>query len=267
MPGPSSHTSSTALSSSVPTRTVMPADSGVCCSALATRLPSTCRSRASSPSTSGVPGPSNTSMVIVALRARSTCASCTASLASASRSTRRRSSGRCASRRASSSRSSTSRPIRARLALDAVHQHLDVARGALAVQLGEPADGRQRRAQLVAGVGDEPAHPVLGRAGLLGRRLRRRDGPLDLREHSVERQRQSADLGARVTLRDAAVELARRDRRGGLLDLDERSQAAVHDGVAGDAEHQQHRDADADLGPQSARAPSTTRRTGRWRRW
>ena len=32
----------------------------------------------------------------------------------------------------------------------------------LAVQLGEAADRRQRRAQFVAGVGDEAAHPLLG---------------------------------------------------------------------------------------------------------
>ena len=56
-----------------------------------------------------------------------------------------------------------------RFAFDPRHQHLDVAGGALAVQLGEPADRGQRRAQFVAGVGDEPAHPVLGAAGLLGR--------------------------------------------------------------------------------------------------
>ena len=60
-------------------------------------------------------------------------------------------------------------PHPARLAFDARHQHLDVTGGSLAVQLGESADRRQRRAQLVAGVGDEATHSLLGRAGLLGR--------------------------------------------------------------------------------------------------
>ena len=102
---------------------------------------------------------------IVILRCAIDCASCTESLASASRSTRWRSSGRCASRRASSRRSSTEQPHPTRLAFDARHQHLDVAGGALPVQLGEAADRGQRCAQLVAGVGDEAAHPLLGSAG------------------------------------------------------------------------------------------------------
>ena len=85
------------------------------------------------------------------------------------------------------------------------------------------------------------------RAGLLGRRLRRRHRPLDLREHSVERQRQSADFGARITFGNTTIELSGGDRRGGLLDLDQRPQAAMDHPVAGDAEHQQHRGTDADL--------------------
>ena len=55
------------------------------------------------------------------------------------------------------------------LGLDPLHEAADllgIADGALAVQLGETADRGQWRAQLVAGVGDEPAHPVLGRARL-----------------------------------------------------------------------------------------------------
>ena len=137
----------------------------------------------------------------------------------------------------------------ARLALDARHQHLDVAGGALPVQLGEAADRGQRRAQLVAGVGDEAAHPFLGAAGLLGRRLRRRHRALDLREHAVERQRQPAHFGARITLRDTTIELSGGDGGGGLLDLGQRPQAAMHHPVAGDAEHQQHRRADARPAP------------------
>lgn len=139
-------------------------------------------------------------------------------------------------------------PHAAGLAFDAAHQHLDVAGGALPVQLGEAADRRQRRPQLMAGVGDEPAHPVLGLARLLRRGLRGRQRPLDLGEHAVERQRQPADLGARITLGHSSVQLARRDGGGRLLDLGQRLEAAVYHRVADDAQHEQHRDTDADLG-------------------
>jgi hypothetical protein len=65
----------------------------------------------------------------------------------------------------------------------------------------------KRGAQFVAGVGDEPAHPLVGSAGLFGGGLQRRDRSLDLGQHSVERQRQSTDLGAGITLGDATVGL------------------------------------------------------------
>ena len=58
---------------------------------------------------------------------------------------------------------------------------------ALAVVLGEAADRGQRRAQLVAGVGDETPHPFLG---LVRRRLGflpRVEGGLDLAQHDVQR--------------------------------------------------------------------------------
>ena len=109
-------------------------------------------------------------------------ASCTASPAISARSTGARVSGRCWSSRASSSRSSTSRPIRAPSASIRCISRRDVlvgAHGALPVQLGEAADRGQRRAQLVAGVGDEAAHPVLGAAGLLLGGLLRAEGALD----------------------------------------------------------------------------------------
>ena len=124
------------MSSSVPTRTVTSAVSGVCCSALVMRLDSTCRSRGSSPSTSGVPGPSNTSMVIVRFGAIER-ASCTASLASANRSTRRWSSGRCVVESGEQQKILDQQTHPARFALDPAHQHLDIAGRALAVQLGE----------------------------------------------------------------------------------------------------------------------------------
>ena len=116
-------------------------------------------------------------------------------------------------------------------------------------KLGEPADGGQRRAQLVAGVGDEAAHPLLGCAGLFGRRFRRRKRPLDLRQHTVQRQRQATHLGARITLRDTTIQLPRGDVGGRLFDFCKRPQAALHHGESRDAEHQQHRSADAGLRP------------------
>ena len=101
-----------------------------------------------------------------------------------------RSSGRCWSSRASSSRSSTSSAHPGRLVLDPAHHPVQLVRlgdRALPVELGEAADRGQRRAQLVAGVGDEPAHPVLGRAGRGLRGLPGAERRLDLAEHRVQR--------------------------------------------------------------------------------
>ena len=100
------------------------------------------------------------------------------------------------------------------LGLDAAHQAPDVvlrAHGALAVELGEAADRGQRRPQLVAGVGDEAAHPVLGAAGLRLGGLLGPEGALDPGEHAVERRRQPADLGP-VVARRARAGTGRRRR-------------------------------------------------------
>ena len=59
------------------------------------------------------------------------------------------------------------------------------------VSSGVPADRRQRGAQLVAGVGDELAHPHLAL-------LPRRQGGVDVVEHPVEGRAHLADLGAGV---------------------------------------------------------------------
>jgi hypothetical protein len=88
------------------------------------------------------------------------------------------------------------------LLLDPTHHAAQVFGGAdraLPVQLGKAADRGQRGPQLMARVGDEPAHPVLGLlcAGL--GRLALSEGGLDLSEHAVERRRQSAHLGVWVT--------------------------------------------------------------------
>ena len=126
--------------------------------------------------------------------------SSTASRTTWHRSTGSRSSGRPWSRRASSSRSSTRPPIRrasCSIRATARSPALLVGEGALAQQLGVAADGGQRRAQLVRGVGDEAAQPILG-GGLLGERR------LDLGQHGVEGRGQLAHLGGLVVERRPA---------------------------------------------------------------
>jgi hypothetical protein len=132
-------------------------------------------------------------------------------------------------------------------AFDPRQQHGHIAGGALAVQLSEPANGGQRGAQFVAGVGDEPSHPFLRATSPVGRMLRGRHRLLDLAEHAVERQRKSAHLGTGIAFRNPAIQLARGDRRGGFLDLGQRPQAALHHREADDPDHHQHPHPDADL--------------------
>ena len=101
---------------------------------------------------------------------------------------------------------------------------------ALPVVLGEAADRGQRRAQLVAGVRDEPPHPLLG---LVRRRLRFLpvvEGGLDLAQHPVQRPAQAADLGPRVALGHPPAEVPVGDLARGLLDVDQRPQVGPHHG-------------------------------------
>ncbi len=267
MPGPSSHTSSTALSSSVPTRTVMPALSGVCCSALATRLPSTCRSRASSPSTSGVPGPSNTSMVI--LRSRRDRLRVVHGVAGQRQQVDAAPFERALLRRAGPAAAGPRRaaPIR----LDSLSMRL------ISISTSRAAPWRYSSAKpriVVSGVRSSWL------ASVMNRRIRsseRRACSADASDDATARwicasiplsandSRPTSVRGSRSGTRRSSSPGG--DRRGGLLHLDQRTQAAVHHRVADDAEHQQHRRADADLRRRSARAPSTGRRTGRSRRW
>ena len=80
----------------------------------------------------------------------------------------------------------------------------------------------------MAGVGDEPPHPLLGavrrRLGLLARV----EGGLDLAQHDVQRPAEAADLGARVTLGHPPVKVAVGDVICGLLDVVQRSQVGPH---------------------------------------
>jgi hypothetical protein len=93
------------------------------------------------------------------------------------------------------------------LVLDAAQQprHLGgVGDRALPVQLGEAPDGGERRAQLVAGVGDEAPHLLLRAAGGRLGRLAGAERGLDLLQHAVERQAQPPHLRARVVVVDPA---------------------------------------------------------------
>ncbi len=184
------------------------------------------------------------------------------------------SSGRSWSRRASSSRSSTSTPIR--LASSSIRfiarpTSSALRHGALPVELGKSADRGQRRAQLVACIGDESAHPVLraprgglGSAHLFFGASRRFLGcgplsecALDLGEHRVQRTRKLADLGARVGVGYPAGQVAAGDPTRGAFDVAQRTQAGADDEVAdagendegcrADAEQQQHEPIDGVL--------------------
>ena len=122
------------------------------------------------------------------------------------------------------------------LVLDAAHRALllgTLGHGAHAEQLRVAADRRQRRAQLVRGVGDERAQPVLAR-------LAAGEGVLEPVEHAVERRPEPADLRAGIGRLDPVGEVAARDPAGGVAHAVERQQADPHDDPAGAAEQQQH---------------------------
>ena len=131
----------------------------------------------------------------------------------------------------------------------------------LPVQLGEAPDRRERRAQLVAGVGDEPPHALLGAAGAgLGAGLGP-EGPLDLLEHGVERPAEPAHLGAGVVVGHAAGQVAAADGRRGHLDLAEGPQRRPHHRHAheGQAGEDRQPDEDVDL-DQAVTVASTSSR-------
>ena len=105
--------------------------------------------------------------------------------------------------------------------------------GTPAKQLGVAPDGGERRAQLVGGVGDEPAQAVLGRVALT-------EGRLDLAEHGVEGDPEAAHLGTRIGLGHPTGQVARGDVLGGLLDVVEGAQAEAHHPEAGGRRRHQH---------------------------
>ena len=131
-----------------------------------------------------------------------------------------------------------------RLALDAAHREREVlgpVGGAAPEQLGVAADGGQRRAQLVRGVGGEAAEALLGRAPL-------GDLALDLGEHAVERDAQAPDLALAIAFLDALGQVAARDHGRRLRHALERPQAAQHDQPCRDADGHERDAADDELG-------------------
>ena len=189
-------------------------------------------------------------------RRRRTRASLTASSSSRDRSTGSRSSGRPESSRASRSRSSTRPGHPRRLGLDLVERGAGRL-GPAAGQLGVAGDGRQRRTQLVGGVGDELAHLLLAAVALV-------EGGLDVVEHRVERRADLPDLGALVG--EAVghplgqVDLAGGQRQlgdpvGGGGDLAQRRELTAYDERAGAAR------------PRAPRGGWRAARAGPGRRW
>ena len=135
------------------------------------------------------------------------------------------------------------------LAADPLHRALEVvgpAGGAAGEELGVGADGGERRAELVRGVGDEPAELALGG-------LERADRLLDVGEHAVQREAEPADLGA-VVLLDALREVAGGDRGGGLPHRVE--------GLQADPDHPE-----ADARSSASSAIAVTSSSIRSRRW
>ena len=127
-------------------------------------------------------------------------------------------SGRSRSSRASSSRSSTSRPIRA--ASSSIRRSTSAGSGAAPCRYSsaKPRMRGQRGAQLVRGVGDELAHPLLGPHGpCLGRGPGEERG-LDLAQHRVQRDGEPAELGLGSCSGTRRVRSPRGDRGRGPLD-------------------------------------------------
>ena len=206
MPGPSSCTST----HGAPRRRCGPAPppacpAGVCTSALPTRLPTTWRSRSSSPSTVT---PSATSAVTTRSGATAR-ASAAASTASTPRSTGARVQRPSLVETGEQQQVVDQRRHPHRLLLGAAHRLVElggVVETAVAVELGVAADRRDRRAQLVRRVGDEPAQARLRRRAL-GERV------LDPGHHRVERVAELARLGARRAPRARAARGRRRRSR------------------------------------------------------
>ncbi len=130
-----------------------------------------------------------------------------------------------------------------RLGLDPRHRPLDLGRlprRADPVELAVAADRGERRAQLVRGVGEEPAQPPLPRRAL-------GEGRLDLHQHRVQGPSQAADLGAVVVRLDPPREVAGGDLPRHLAHPPQRPQPDPDQPPGGEAEGDQDRGADDEL--------------------
>ena len=130
-----------------------------------------------------------------------------------------------------------------RFGLDPCHRSLQrrrVVDGAQPEQLRVAANRRQRRAQLMGRVGQEPPELILALpAG--------GEGSLDLPEHLVQRPAQTPHLGALVRRRHPPGEVARRDLRRDAADALQRPQPDADDHPAEQNERQDDAAADQPL--------------------
>ena len=117
-----------------------------------------------------------------------------------------------------------------------------VGESAPAQQLGVPPDGGERRPQLVGGVRHELAQALLGLRLL-------REGPLDLREHLVQRAPEPRHLAPARLFGHPAGQVARRDGSRRVRHLAERAQAAPDHRQRQHDESQEHGQAGHELHP------------------
>ena len=205
MPGPSSSTASTTSSPSRSSMATTLVPSGVCTRAFASRFVTTWRSRGSSPVTTvAASGQPHLPVVVGPGRLR------VADGLDDDAAEVDRTGGELAALVEAGEQQQVLDELghAHRLRLDAADRVHHVGRQLAAVQAGElgvAADRGERRAQLVAGVGDEAAHLLLAL-------LASRQGGCHVTEHAVERGAEPADLGALVV--DRAPARRARRRRG-----------------------------------------------------
>ncbi len=117
--------------------------------------------------------------------------------------------------------------------------------GAAGEQLRVGPDGGERRPELVGGIRDEPAEPLLG--GGLGV-----EGRLDPAEHRVEREPQPPDLGAPLGAFHPPGQIAGGDGCGRIADRCERAKTELHDHEPERREADENGGCDEQLDPKEA---------------
>ncbi len=134
------------------------------------------------------------------------------------------------------------------LFLDAPHHVCEIfgpVGGTAAKQFGEAANRGDRGAELVRGVGDELAQPLLRRHAL-GK------GLFDLRQHAVERPAEPPDLGAAVVGYDPLRKVAAGDRVGRCAHPLERPQLEARQPQSRSADREQEQRGHGHLDQQQA---------------